>query len=362
MSTLKKFSMIGCAAASALVIGALATSAAYADAAPANAAAAKAWKVGRTLEGQPDLQGNWTNATITPFERDAKYGANRAMPAADAKSLENAEQAGNEAASKPTAPGTRIQDLPVDCGRGFTGTNCGYNSFWVDPGTKIMNINGEYRTSMIISPENGKTPALTEDAKQRMAARMAAFRGSSRSDNPETLSLGERCILSFGSSAGPPMIPLLYNNNYQIVQNKDTVLILVEMVHDARIVRLNGTHPPQSVRKWMGDSIGHWEGDTLVVETTNIRREQAFRGASDDLKVIERFTRTSPMQVVYHFEIQDPKTFTAPLVGEVAMNSSQDKIYEYACHEGNYALPGILAGAREEERAKAAAAAQTGSK
>jgi hypothetical protein len=175
-------------------------------------------------------------------------------------------------------------------------------------------------------------------------------------DGPEMRSLGERCLMSFGSSAGPPMIPLLYNNNYQIVQTKDAVVILVEMVHDARVVRLNAQHKPDSIRQWMGDSIGRWDGDTLVVETVNLRPEQRFNGATDKVKFTERFTRIAPDQISYQFTIEDAAVWDKPWGGEVAMNKSKDNLYEYACHEGNYALPGILAGAREEERAKAAAA------
>jgi hypothetical protein len=183
---------------------------------------------------------------------------------------------------------------------------------------------------------------------------MAAFRGGGgggSADGPEVRSLGERCLLSFGSSAGPPMIPLLYNNNYQIVQTKDTVTILVEMVHDARIVRMNDKHLPSNIRKWMGDSIGRWDGETLVIETTNFHPQQSYRGASENLKVTERLTRVGPQQILYHFTIEDPTTFTQPWSGEVAMNVTDGQIYEYACHEGNYALPGILAGAREQEAA-----------
>jgi hypothetical protein len=154
------------------------------------------------------------------------------------------------------------------------------------------------------------------------------------------------------------MIPLLYNNNYQIVQTKDAVMILVEMVHDARVIRINGQHKPGNIRQWMGDSIGHWEGDTLVVETVNLRREQGFRGASENVKYTERFTRIDPNQILYQFTVDDPAVWEKPWGGEVAMNATKDNIYEYACHEGNYALPGILAGAREEERAKAKAEAE----
>ncbi len=312
----------------------------------------KGYKAPRTAFGQPDLQGNWTNATLTPMERETKFGDRLTIPAAEAQTIENAEADANEKSNLPTDPKLGIKDLPHDCGRGFTGVNCGYNSFWVDPGTQVMQINGEYRTSMIVDPPNGKVPPLQPEAQKAMAARFAAFRsgGSGNADGPEVRSLGERCILSFGSSAGPPMIPLLYNNNYQIVQNRDTVLILVEMVHDARIVRLNAKHGPSSIRKWMGDSIGHWEGDTLVVETTNFPKQQSFRGASENLKVTERFTRVEPGKILYEFLIDDPSAFTQPWRGQVAMNATNEKIYEYACHEGNYALPGILAGAREAER------------
>jgi hypothetical protein len=153
------------------------------------------------------------------------------------------------------------------------------------------------------------------------------------------------------------MLPLLYNNNYQIVQSKDTVTIVVEMVHDVRTIRLGGEHLPSSVRQWMGDSIGRWEGETLVVETTNFHPQQSYRGASENLKVVERFTRVAPNQVLYRFTIEDPTTFSQPWSAEVAMNATDQKIYEYACHEGNYALPGILAGAREAERVAAEAAA-----
>jgi hypothetical protein len=313
----------------------------------------KGWKAPRTFDGQPDLQGNWTNATITPFTREAKYGDRLVMTADEARALESAEAEGNAKADAPTDPKLKIQDLPTDCGRGFTGVNCGYNSFWVDPGTKIMTINGEKRTSMLTTP-NGKAPPRKSDAPQ-MAARGA--RGG-MNDGPEMRSLGERCLLSFGSSAGPPMIPLLYNNNYQIVQSKDAVVILVEMVHDARVVRLGGQHKPDNIRQWMGDSVGHWEGDTLVVETINLRPEQRFSGATDKVKFTERFTRVAPNQISYQFTIEDPSVWDKPWGGEVAMNKSKDNIYEYACHEGNYALPGILAGAREEERAKALAATE----
>lgn len=308
------------------------------------------YKAPRTEFGFPDLQGMWTNATITPFERPAKYGDRRAHTEEEWKELERVELEGIAAADKPTDPKHGIQDLPTDCGRGFTGVNCGYNAFWVDPGTKIIDINGEKRTSMVIDPPNGRVPAMLPAATQRQTERRARFRGAGMADGPEIRSLGERCILSFGSSAGPPMIPLLYNNNYQIVQTKDTVTILVEMVHDARIVRIGGEHLPKNIKKWMGDSIGRYEGDTLVVETTNFPEQQSFRGSSENLKVTERFTRIARDKVLYRFTVEDPTTFAQSFTGEIAMNAGQGW-YEYACHEGNYALPGILAGTREQEKA-----------
>ncbi len=323
----------------------------------ASAAAAPApYKTPRNAFGQPDLQGNWTNATITPFERDKKFGDRLALTPAEVKDLEGANAQLVADGNKPTDPNAKVTDLPQNCGRGFVGVDCGYNSAWVDPGTKIINLGGVERSSIIVSPTDGRLPAMTKDAAARMQARIASLRGARASfENPENRSLGERCILSFGSSAGPPMLPLLYNNNYQIVQTKDEVVIEVEMVHDLRHIHLSGGHPPGSVKLWMGDSLGHWEGDTLVVETTNMRPEQNFRGASLGSKIMERFTRVGPNQIKYSFTVDDPQIYTASYTGEVALNSTKGPLYEYACHEGNYALPGILAGARTEEKEAQAA-------
>jgi hypothetical protein len=179
-------------------------------------------------------------------------------------------------------------------------------------------------------------------------------------DGPEVRALGERCIVGFGSSSGPPMLPDVYNNNYQIVQSPKAVVILVEMVHDARVIRINGKHIPKHITPWMGDSVGRWEGDTLVVETTNLNPGQkAHYGIKQRFylpptgKVTERFTRVSANEILYQFTVEDPSAYTQPWKGEVPMRATPDLIYEYACHEGNYALPGILAGAREQEKAAA---------
>jgi hypothetical protein len=329
----------------------LTTTAQSAESAPKN------WKAPRTADGHPDLQGVWTNATITPLERQPQFGDRLSITEEEAKALEKEQADFREEQNKPTDPTLGILDLPKDCGGGFSGVNCGYNNFWVDPGNQMISINGERRTSIVVEPKNGRVPALKPEARARLTKLYAAYRSSGGADGPEVRPLGERCILSFDSSAGPPMLPLLYNNNYQIVQTANTVVILVEMVHDARIVRMNAQHRPANMRFWMGDSIGRWEGDTLVIETTNFRTDQIFRGASENLKVTERLTRISPQQIVYRFTIEDPTSFETSWTGELALNANQQNIYEYACHEGNYALPGILAGAREEERAKAAGAA-----
>jgi hypothetical protein len=298
------------------------------------------WRAPRTADGQPDLEGMWTSATITPLERPAEYGGRRALTPDEAAKLEGAEASLVSNSAKPTDLG---KQLPGDC-KEF-GRGCGYNNFWLDRGSQVVTIDGEKRTSLLIDPPDGKIPPLTDARKQYLASRQQSF------DGPEARPLGERCLLAFGSASGPPMMPVLYNNHYQIVQSKDAVMILVEMVHDARIVRLGGTHVASNVRKWMGDSIGHWEGETLVVETTNFTDHESFRGATRNARVIERFTRVAPDKIHYRFTVEDPQAFTHSFTGEMPFHRTDDAIYEYACHEGNYALRGILAGAREQEKA-----------
>jgi hypothetical protein len=307
----------------------------------------------RTADGHPDLQGFWTHETITPFERPQQYGDRRALTAEEVRANEKFASDHVENAAKPTDPKVRTQDLPNDCGYGFTGANCGYNNFWVDRGTSVLRVNGEARSSILIEPENGRVPPMKPEAQKRLAAERAAFRKNAGAvDGPELRSLGERCIMSFGSNAGPPMLPSMYNNAYQFVQTKDHVVILVEMVHDARIIKIGGQPAPSDVPKWMGDSIGRWEGDTLVVETSNFHPLHTFRGAGANRKVTERFSRLSPREILYQFTVSDPETFAQPMRGELIFNATNEHVYEYACHEGNYALPGILAGARAEENAK----------
>ena len=309
---------------------------------PGPVLAAESYEVPRTYFGQPDLQGTWTNATITTLERPEEYDA---LVVSDDQAQQSARQqeAFLEANDNPEKVDGQLQEAN-DPG--------GYNSFWIDVGEQLMQIDGEYRSSIIVDPADGEVPYTWRGRWEFMKA-ILQF---SRYDGPEIRFLGERCIVGFGSTGGPPMLPVLYNNNYQIVQNKDHVLIMVEMNHDVRTVRLNSEQVPADVKLWLGDSIGWWEGDTLVVETTNFHPGQSFRAAikhqlyaSENLKVTERFTRVSEDAILYQFTMHDPEIYSQDWTGEMLMRSTQDKIYEYACHEGNYALPGILKGARIAE-------------
>ena len=312
----------------------------------AGAAWADDYTVPRTSFGAPDLQGTWTRATATFLERPNDF-EKLVLNEEEAREFEM-RLAGFLAANDELPEGELQAGQDVG----------GYNSFWLDPGTRAMRVNGEIRSSIIVSPENGKLP-------YRLGARAKLFafftRVGSAFDDPELRPLGERCIVGFGSTSGPPMLPVVYNNNYQIAQAPGYVTILVEMNHDARVIRIGGEHLPNNIRPWMGDSIGHWDGDTLVVETTNFHPGQSFRAGikqqlylTKDAVVTERFTRVAPNEIVYAFTVDDPGSFTQTWSGEVGLRPSNGQIYEYACHEGNYAMPGILAGARREE-AKAAA-------
>jgi hypothetical protein len=304
---------------------------------------ADSYKAPRLSDGQPDLQGNWTNGTATPFERAKELGNRRAFTAKESAEI-------HKAAIDRVAEDAKPIDVNENLEAKALPPVGNYNLFWTERGDHVVNIDGEDRTSIIVDPADGHIPPMTDAAKKRPRT---AF-GIGKADGPEQRSLGERCILSFGSSAGPPMLPTMYNSNYQIVQGPGYVTIMAEMVHDARMIRLGGHHPPANIRKWMGDSIGHWEGETLVVETTNFRPEQNFRGSSENAVITERFKRVDKDKIVYSFTINDPTTFTAPFTGELAFEAYPDKLFEYACHEGNYALPGILQGARVHDQEEAA--------
>jgi hypothetical protein len=307
--------------------------------------------------GVPNLEGTWTNASLTRLERGPELGDRGVLTQDEVNLLEKKNSDLVALGNKPTDPKATVKDLPADCSGG-RGENCNYNAAWTDPGTTVMRVHGEPRSSFMTFPANGRLPAFTPAA---IASGASVRRygpplppGLKQNDNPETRALGERCLTSFGFSAGPVMLPLLYNNTYEIVQSKDAVAIVVEMVHDVRMVRLNAAHRSDGLRPWFGDSIGRYEGATLVVETTNFPQSQQFMGSWKDLKVTERFTRVNGGRLLYQFKVEDPSVWTQSWGGEYEFSRANGMIYEYACHEGNYGLPDILAGARADEAAAAA--------
>lgn len=301
----------------------------------------------RNAFGQPDLGGVWSNATTTPFERPDRFGKQLVLTEAQAAALEGSAEAYREAGNKRTDPS---EGAPDD-----GNTQAGYNRFWTDPGTQVMRVGGEPRSSMLTTSD-GKVPPRKPDAPPYTPRPFLLTEDKDGnpvhpSDNPESRGISERCLF-MPTSAGPVMRPVLYNNNYILAQGREHVAITVEMVHDTRIVRLNAEHHNNGVRKWMGDAVGHYEGDTLVVESINFHPDQSFYGASDELKVTERFTRVAEDRLLYQFIIEDPKVWAEPWGGEYEFWASPGS-YEYACHEGNVGLEGIMAGARHEDRENA---------
>ena len=294
----------------------------------------------RTPDGHPDLQGVWTNATITPMERSSTFANKPTLSDTEAKAYEQKQQ-------KELNDQDGASDGPLIAAAGSSGTG-GYNVLFVDRGSELARVDGVKRTSLVVDPQDGKVPPMLPEARQRNSERMRT-RGFNRYDNVKDRPTSERCLIGFGSTSGPPMMPVLYNNNYQIVQTPEAVMILVEMVHDVRVIRMSGTHDPSNIKKWLGDSIGRWEGDTLVVETTNFREDNIFRGASENLKVIERFQRVDPSTILYRVTIDDPSTWSKQWTMEYPFVATAGPVYEYACHEGNYAMPDILGGARKME-------------
>ena len=305
------------------------------------------WVMPRTPDGHPDFQGTWTNVTITPFERPRDQES-PVLTFEDVQARQDNEVARVERRAQPSDP-----NRGAPAAGGGVG---GYNNVYIDRGNNIAIVNGEYRSSLITRPSDGRRPELTPEAQQRMAERRAVRAQFAQYDHPELRPLGERCIMSFGSSAGPPMMPnTFYNNNYIFVQTADHILMMSEMVHDARVIEI-GDSPrlPPHVRPWMGDSWGRWEGDALVIETTNINPRQTFRGIppTEHLVVNERLTRVES-GILYEFTVDDPTTYTSPWGGQIPFRPLNDRVYEYACHEGNYALSNILSGERYQERLEA---------
>jgi hypothetical protein len=325
----------------ALLLGAVAVASPIAQTAAGLVKGSKSYSPPKTIDGQPDLQGVWNFATVTPLERPAAFAGREFLTDEEVAELQKrAEIAATDEA--------RSDDKVRDVG-------AAYNDFWWDRGTKVV---ATKRTSLVVEPADGRIPALTPEAQKREAERAERVR---RQWGPEDFDLNDRCIVGFNS--GPPIIPDAYNNNIQIFQSKNYVVIVNEMVHAARMVPLDGRpHVPSAVRQWTGDPRGHWEGNTLVVDTTNFNSQGrglmgGFRGSGDEhMHLVERFTRVSADILLYEFMVDDPTTYVKPWRAEIPMIRSTDRIYEYACHEGNYALPNMLSAARAREKDDAARA------
>ena len=313
----------------------------------------------RTPDGHPDFSGTYDIATQTPLTRPASLGERLSLTDEEAKAMAKAIADQKAKRNRASDPNRAAPPAGGDGSEGAAGNVGGYNTLWDDNGEGAFKIDGQWRTSIIIDPKNGRMPEMTPEARKRAAERGRANRPNRGDawwikenvtpgpyDDPEIRSQAERCLLGFGSSAGPPALPVLYNNLKQIVQTKDTVMILNEMVHDVRIVRMNAKHDPPDVRRWVGDSVGHWEGETLVVDTTNFTSQPALFGASGSLHVIERFSREDDKSLRYKFTVEDPTVWTASWTGEYVWPATDNRIYEYACHEGNYSFANILRGAR----------------
>ena len=329
---------------------------AFALALPAAIAAEDA--IPRTASGKPDLTGTYDGATLTPLTRPSEYGDNLYLSPEEAAKIAEAERLRHAEDAKVSDPDREAPPEGGDGSEGAAGNVGGYNTFWVDRGEDALAVDGKFRTSILIDPKNGQMPPMTPEVQRERASRFRDFRrandgtawwihedGPGPYDNMEQRSVAERCLLGFTGVA--PSFPGLYNNFKRIVQTESHVVIVLEMVHDARIVRMDSEHPPAHVRKWLGDSIGWWEGDTLVVETTNFRREAGpGRGGSENARVIERFTKRENGDVLYGFTVDDPTVWTASWTGEYVWRATDDRLFEYACHEGNYALGNIMRGAR----------------
>ena len=316
-----------------------------------------------------DLNGTYDTGTLTPLERPVIYGNELFLSELEARSLESRSAAFVERANETSDPD---RDAPEAGGR--VG---GYNMFWIDRGDSSVNINGKFRTSIITHPENGRIPRMSNRGAERMERLQGQWRllwrsqdlagsqntgtawwlenpdGKGPYDDIEQRPFAERCIIGSRSTAGPPMLPNYYNNYKRIIQTPNHVMILTEMNHDARIIRLNIEHRSAGAPSWLGDSIGRWEDDTLVVETANFKEFPALAGADQNLKVTEFFRRQKDGGLLYRFVVENPEVWSETWQGEYSWSSSDGKLYEYACHEGNYALGNILRGARELERSAA---------
>ncbi len=309
--------------------------------APASKTPVKTWTVPRTADGHPNLQGVWNTASLTPFQRPPELGVKQSFTEEEAQAYEDG----------------RLRDLNRDRRDGGNDADLGraYNEAWFDRGTKIARTR---QTSLVVDPPDGRVPPLTQQGKAKYDANRAYY-AAHPADGPEDRPLPDRCIQF--SQVGPPMLPGNYNDNYQIVQTPDSIAILAEMGYVVRLIPIAATtarpHLAPNVRQWTGDARGRWEGDTLVVESTNFNTRGRARfgvvydGPSDEnLKVTERFTRTGPDTILYRATVEDATLYTKPWTLEIPMNKAEGPVYEYACHEGNYGMHGILSGERKQEQ------------
>jgi len=309
-------------------------------------AVAQTRRVPRTAWGKPDLSGVWDFRTITPLERPASQANKEFLTEEEAAKLEQDtvernRQIDERPAERATAGGN--VDRRADGSPGF------YNNFWLDGGTKPVSTR---RTSLVVDPPNGRIPAMTAAGQRRLQER-AAYAREHPADGPEDRSASDRCILGF--NAGPPLSPGGYNQNMQVVQTQDYVLLVTEMVHTTRIVPLDGRPRNDNLRSWSGDARGHWDGDTLVIETTNFNEARGWRGSTSKMKLTERLTRVDARTLEYKYTVNDPDTWTQPWTAPIPLSLSDLPMYEYACHEGNHSMQGILSGQRAVEKEAAAA-------
>ncbi len=316
-----------------------------------------------TAHGLPNLEGIWSNLTMSRFERPAQFGARLAMTEKEVAEAEGKAADLAELGRKATDPKATVKELPNDCGNGRDW--CNVNAAYTDVETEIMRVNGQPRTSLITFPANGRVPwrpGKAPGARTPTAPTPELLFGApaGRADNPEDRSLPERCLVSQNFRNGALLTPTLYNNNVQIVQSKDTVAIMAEMSHEARLVRLNGKHRTDGIKPWFGDSVGHYEGPTLVVETTGFNPKQLTR-ESEMLKLTERFTRVGKDRLLYQFRVEDPDTYTEAWGGEYEFKPTGGQIYEYACHEGNHGMENLLKSARYVEQEAKLKAGQSAS-
>ena len=299
----------------------------------------KEWTPPLTAWGKPDLRGVWDFRTITPLERPDSLAGKEVLGDEEAAEFRSQElQRRNK--DRRTADGLTAQEDVRNA----------YNQFWWDYGDKLTE---DKRTSLIVDPPDGKIPALTPEAQERYDARRAAR--ARPAHGPEDRGTAERCILGF--NAGPPYSPSAYNNNVHIFQTPGYAVLLIEMVNDARIVPMDGrAHLPENIRQWRGDARGRWEGNTLVVESTNFTDKTTFKGSGKNMRLIERFTRVGPERLLYEYTIDDPESFTKSWSAAIPMKTTAEPMFEYACHEGNYSMVTILEGARAADKAAEEAA------